>query len=148
MVLIEFRGSPIRVTATGASPDDEVLDVGLYFNDLTLLTTLIGLEGVGGGTTSVIVTPETAMDPKGVWTTPERQPGTMFTVSRFAGNGGLGFTGTLDGKPITATLTPGQCSDGMSDSRYPFVATIAFGGETFAGCGYTTRQPFTVDTAP
>lgn len=85
---------------------------------------------------------------KGVWTTPERQPGTVFTVTRFAGNGGLGFSGTLDGKPLTATLTPGQCSDGMSDSRYPFVATIAFGGETFAGCGYTTRQPFTVDTAP
>lgn len=69
MVLIEFRGSPIRVTTTGASPDDEALDVGLYFNDLTLLTTLIGLEGVGGGTTSVIVTLETAMDLKGVWTT-------------------------------------------------------------------------------
>jgi len=54
----------------------------------------------------------------------------------------------LDGKPLTATLTPGECSDGMSDRRFPFVATIALGGETFAGCGYTTSQPFTGDEAP
>ena len=36
----------------------------------------------------------------------------------------------------------------MSDRRYPFVATIALGGETFEGCGYTTGQPFTGDAAP
>jgi len=85
---------------------------------------------------------------EGVWTTPGNQPGTRFAVKRFAGNNGLGFSGELDGKPLTATLTPGECSDGMSDRRFPFVATIAFGGETFEGCGYTTSQPFTGDEAP
>ena len=85
---------------------------------------------------------------EGVWTTPDNQPGTRFAVKRFAGNNGLGFSGELDGKPLTATLTPGECSDGMSDRRFPFVATIALGGETFAGCGYTTSQPFTGDEAP
>ncbi|MFM7378691.1 MAG: COG3650 family protein [Erythrobacter sp.] len=85
---------------------------------------------------------------EGVWTTPDNQDGTRFTLKRFAGNGGLGFTGDLDGKPFTATLTPGQCSDGMSDRSFPFVATIALGGETFAGCGYTDSQPFTGDEAP
>jgi uncharacterized membrane protein len=85
---------------------------------------------------------------EGLWTTPENQPGTRLTVTRFAGNGGLGFTGTLDGQPLTATLTPGECSDGMSDRRFPFVATIALGGETLAGCGYTTSQPFTGEEAP
>jgi uncharacterized membrane protein len=85
---------------------------------------------------------------EGVWTTPENQPGTRFAVKRFAGNNGLGFSGELDGKPLTATLTPGECSDGMSDRRFPFVATIALGGETFEGCGYTTSQPFTGDEAP
>ncbi len=83
-----------------------------------------------------------------VWTTPDNQPGTRFAVKRFPGNGGLGFTGTLDGKPLAATLTPGKCSDGMSDRSFPFVATIALGGETFEGCGYTTSQPFTSETAP
>ncbi len=85
---------------------------------------------------------------EGVWTTPDNQPGTRFAVTRFAGNNGLGFTGTLDGKPFTATLTPGTCSDGMSERRFPFVATIALGGETLEGCGYTTSKPFTGDAAP
>lgn len=80
---------------------------------------------------------------EGLWSTPDNQPGTRFTIKRFPGNGGLGFTGTLDGKPFTATLTPGDCNDGMSDRSFPFVATIALGGETFEGCGYTTGQPFT-----
>jgi len=84
----------------------------------------------------------------GLWTTPENQPGTAVTLTRFAGNGGLGFSGTLDGKALTATLTPGDCSDGMSDRRFPFVATIALGGETFEGCGYTDSQPFTGPAAP
>ncbi|MBU7581221.1 MAG: hypothetical protein KAF27_12290, partial [Porphyrobacter sp.] len=83
-----------------------------------------------------------------LWTTPENQPGTAITLKRFAGNGGLGFSGTLEGKPLTATLTPGTCSDGMSDRAFPFVATIALGGETFEGCGYTDRQPFTGPEAP
>lgn len=83
-----------------------------------------------------------------VWTTPDDQPGTRFAATRFAGNNGLGFTGTLDGKPLTATLTPGECRDGMSDRRFPFVATIALSGETFEGCGYTTGQPFSGDPAP
>lgn len=84
----------------------------------------------------------------GVWTTPDNQPGTPIVLARFAGNNGLSFTGTLDGKPITATLTPGECSDGMSDRRFPFVATIALGGEALAGCGYTTSQAPTGDEAP
>jgi len=83
-----------------------------------------------------------------VWSTPENPDGTPFAVSRFAGNNGLGFSGEVAGEPITATLTPGTCSDGMSDRRYPFVATIALGGETFEGCGYTTARPFTGDPAP
>lgn len=79
----------------------------------------------------------------GLWTTPENPDGTRLALARFPGNGGLSFTGTLEGKPLTATLTPGQCSDGMSDRRYPYVATIALGSKTLDGCGYTSAQPFT-----
>lgn len=85
---------------------------------------------------------------EGLWTTPDNQLGTTLTLKRFAGNGGLSFSGTLDGKPLTATLTPGQCSDGMSDRSFPFVATIALGGETLRGCGYTDSQRFTGPEAP
>jgi uncharacterized membrane protein len=84
----------------------------------------------------------------GQWTTPDNQPGTQLALKRFTGNGGLGFSGTLDGQPLTATLTPGQCSDGMSDRTFPFVATIALGGETLVGCGYTDRQPYTGPATP
>lgn len=87
-------------------------------------------------------------DGAGVWTTPDNEGGTRFGATRFAGNNGLGFTGTLDGKPLTATLTPGECSDGMSDRVFPFVATIALGGDTFEGCGYTDSKPFTGPAAP
>ncbi|MFN3864921.1 MAG: COG3650 family protein [Erythrobacter sp.] len=77
------------------------------------------------------------------YSNPDHPEGMRFAVSRFAGNGGLGFSGTLFDAPFIATLTPGQCSDGMSDQRYPFVATIALDGETLQGCGYTDSQPFT-----
>ncbi len=85
---------------------------------------------------------------EGLWTTPDNQPGTAFAVKRFAGNNGLGLSGTLDGKELTATLTPGECSDGMSDRSFPFVATVALGGETLKGCGYTDSQPSTGGEAP
>lgn len=85
---------------------------------------------------------------EGIWTTPDNTGGTQFTVTRFSGNNGLGFTGILDGATFTATVTPGQCSDGMSDRTYPYVATIALGDETLRGCGYTSGQPFTGDAAP
>jgi len=54
----------------------------------------------------------------------------------------------MEGAAVTITLTPGACSDGMSDRTYPYVATIALGDETLRGCGYTDRQPFTGDAAP
>ncbi len=82
------------------------------------------------------------------YSTPDRVSGAQFTVSRFAGNNGLGFSGTLDDAPLTATLTPGQCSDGMSDRSYPFTATIVHAGMTMQGCGYTSAKPFTGEGAP
>lgn len=82
---------------------------------------------------------------EGTWTTPDNPKGTKVALTRFAGNNGLGFSGTLDGDTLTATLTPGDCTDGMSERRFPYVATIALGGRTLEGCGYTTDQPFTGD---
>lgn len=79
---------------------------------------------------------------------PDHPEGYDFAVSRFAGNNGLGFSGILAGAAVTVSITPGQCSDGMSDRSYPYVATIALGEETLRGCGYTDRQPFTGDAAP
>ena len=77
------------------------------------------------------------------YTTPENIDGASFAVDRFAGNNGLGFTGAVEGVSFDLTVTPGDCSDGMSDRTYPYTATLLIGGETRNGCAYTDRQPFT-----
>jgi len=83
-----------------------------------------------------------------IYSNPEHPEGLAFAVARFTGNNGLGLSGTLFAEPVTITLTPGQCSDGMSDRTFPYVATVALGEETLRGCGYTDKQPYTGDAAP
>ena len=48
--------------------------------------------------------------------------------SRFAGRGGLSYSGTIDGRSFDMAVTPAECSDGMSDRTYPFVVTLRIGG--------------------
>lgn len=80
--------------------------------------------------------------------TPENPAGSTITVERFAGNNGLAIAGELEGASFDLVVTPGQCSDGMSDRTYPFVATLQIGEETRFGCAWTERQPFTGSEAP
>lgn len=82
------------------------------------------------------------------YSTPDNIDGTAFAVTRFAGNNGLGFSGELGGQPVQASITPGQCSDAMSDRTYPYVATLAIDGTTLLGCAYTSDEPFTGDESP
>jgi len=82
------------------------------------------------------------------YTTPENIEGTLVQVARFAGNNGLGLSGRLDGRPLDLTVTPGTCSDGMSDRRYPFVATLRLGEDMRTGCAWTDARPFSGPEAP
>lgn len=77
------------------------------------------------------------------YTTPAKPTGTRMTVARFAGRNGLGLSGKLEDKPFDMTVTPGSCSDGMSDRRFPFTVTLLLGSETREGCGWTDRKGFT-----
>lgn len=77
-----------------------------------------------------------------VYTTPENPDGTSFRVERFTGQGGLGFSGTLGGETMDMTVTPGSCSDGMSDRTYPYTVTLQIGEEQREGCAHTDAQPF------
>ena len=71
-----------------------------------------------------------------LYRTPDNMDGMRVPVSRFAGRGGLAFNGTLDGRELDLAITPGSCSDGMSDRIYPFVATLQIGGERREGCAW------------
>ncbi len=82
------------------------------------------------------------------WTTPENIEGTAIEVTRFAGNNGLGFSGTLEGEVMQVAVTPGACSDGMSDRTYPFTATIEIGDRQLNGCGYSDVQSYTGEETP
>lgn len=76
------------------------------------------------------------------YSTPENPNGETVNVSRFAGRGGLSFSGTLAGQEMTLAVTPGACSDGMSNRSYPFRATLRIGSELRNGCAWTDRKPY------
>jgi uncharacterized membrane protein len=82
------------------------------------------------------------------YTTPEKPDGQTITVERFAGRNGISFTGKLNGDIFSLAITPGACSDGMSDRDYPFNATLRIGDGVRAGCGWTDKQPFKGEKQP
>lgn len=82
------------------------------------------------------------------YSTPENIDGVEISVERFAGNNGLGYSGELDGAPFDLAITPGECSDGMSDRTYPYHATLQLGEASNEGCAWTDGQPFSEAEAP
>jgi uncharacterized membrane protein len=80
------------------------------------------------------------------YTTPDVPDGTRFAVERFAGLNGVSFSGKVEGTGFDLMVTPGACSDGMSDRRYPFTATLRIGTETREGCAWTDATPHTEGT--
>ena len=95
---------------------------------------LVGTEPFWGGT---------IRDGQLVYTTPENQAGETIAVRRFSGNNGLSFSGLRNGEPLDLTVTPGACSDGMSDRNYPLTVTLRIGSDQREGCAWTARQRFT-----
>lgn len=77
-----------------------------------------------------------------VYSTPENQDGAEIEVERFAGRGGIAFSGLLDGAAFEMMVTPLECSDGMSDRTYPFTVTLEIGGDKRNGCAWSERHPF------
>lgn len=76
------------------------------------------------------------------WVTPDNGAGDTIAVTRFAGRGGLSFSGTLQGQPLDLALTPAACSDGMSERTYPYAVTVQWGARQLSGCGWTDRQGY------
>lgn len=82
------------------------------------------------------------------YSTPETIDGTSFAATRFAGNNGLGFSGRLGEEPVQIAITPGKCSDGMSDRVYPFSASVRIGETLLEGCAETSDEPATGSEMP
>lgn len=82
------------------------------------------------------------------YATPDDQKGATIAVSRFAGRNGLSFSGDFGGMPFVLAVTPGKCSDGMSDRSYPYAVTLQVKGEQREGCAWTDKQPFTAGQHP
>ena len=80
--------------------------------------------------------------------TTEKPAGDRITVARFAGRGGLSYSGKLADADLTMTITPGACSDGMSDRRYPYTVMLQIGDALRSGCAYSDAHPFEGTTAP
>ncbi|RJX68113.1 hypothetical protein D6858_09355 [Tsuneonella suprasediminis] len=77
-----------------------------------------------------------------IYSTPESTEGKAIGVERFAGRGGISWSGMYGGAPLVLAVTPGKCSDGMSDRSYPFVATLQVAGEQRNGCAWSDKKPF------
>jgi len=82
------------------------------------------------------------------YTDPSEIDGRIIRATRFAGNNGIGFSGEWEGKTVQIAITPGECSDGMSESVFPFAATVAWGEDTLLGCGYTEAAPVAERVTP
>lgn len=68
------------------------------------------------------------------YSTPDTPDGLAIAVNRKDAGAGVVYTGTIDGKPIELEVRRKTCSDGMSDTVYPFAVVRRIGPETQRGC--------------
>jgi uncharacterized membrane protein len=69
-----------------------------------------------------------------LYQTPDDQAGQPITATVTTEGATTRYSGTLDAQPFVLKLTPGTCSDGMSDTVYPLHAVLAVRGEPRQGC--------------
>ena len=69
-----------------------------------------------------------------VFTTPEDQQGRVLPATQGGVDGATVFSGNDAGQAYTLTLTPGECSDGMSDNVYALTAEFRYGDMDYKGC--------------
>jgi uncharacterized membrane protein len=68
------------------------------------------------------------------YSSPENLKGTTISSSETKDGASVRYTGTLEGKAVALTIEPGTCSDGMSDTVYPYKASFTWGDQTQQGC--------------
>ena len=73
------------------------------------------------------------------FSTPEDQAGKVMHGRRVPSLVGFVYVGKDGDKEFTLDISPGECSDGMSDNRYEYVATFILGDTTYKGCGEAAK---------
>ena len=75
------------------------------------------------------------------WSSPENIEGIGLTAQREEGDDGLYLRGEMAGQAVQLHVQAGSCSDGMSDTVYPWRATWTQGGTVFKGCARPPLAP-------
>ena len=65
---------------------------------------------------------------------PENIAGTTFAATESREATGVRYSGTMSGQPISLLVQPGTCSDGMSDTVYPWTVVLTKDGRRLQGC--------------
>ena len=65
---------------------------------------------------------------------PEQLDGITFAATASSLGSGYRYAGTMAGAPVTLAITPGTCSDGMSDRVYAYTAALTIDGLVMHGC--------------
>ena len=72
--------------------------------------------------------------PRLTYSTPEDQAGQAIAVTRTPRPDRIDVVGLLGGQRMTLTVSAGPCSDGMSDTVYPFAVRRRLGDDEQRGC--------------
>ena len=65
---------------------------------------------------------------------PEQPDGITFAATASSLGSGYRYAGTMAGAPVTLAITPGTCSDGMSDRVYAYTAALTIDDRVMRGC--------------
>lgn len=77
-----------------------------------------------------------------VFTTPDDQDGRVLQASERNEGGATVYAGNDGGQAYALTITPGECSDGMSDRVFRFKAEFAIGDRRYSGCAAAAGDPW------
>ena len=73
------------------------------------------------------------------FTTPDDQAGIAMQGTRRTRGDTLELSGTHGGKPFVLEVSPGECSDGMSDNDFDHTAEFRIGDTTYTGCAEAAK---------
>jgi uncharacterized membrane protein len=74
-----------------------------------------------------------------IFSTPEDQAGRSMHGRRVPSLVGFVYIGKDGDQEFNLDIRPGECSDGMSDNRYEYVANFIYGDTTYKGCAEAAK---------